>query len=615
MMQVRMKALASLLLCSGCAPSQAHVHSPAGLLIQAVGDSLAVAAPLHLVRESRWTHDVPVLDPQALGRGVVLARGAGSAVVQRDSGGGTQLVTVAPSSPVLYPGDQLLRPPANGVIQLPGFLPTELPGSLAVGTDTVAVLYGDSASLTVRIPVLDAPGCDGPAPRDTLHLSGGDIFGTVAVARRRTGELELEPGGTATLPTGSTHCVRLPDIPDAEYVVALVDRRLINRARTGPEGDPLLFMATATDRTVTPSAPAPAPRQIHPPPDDHAGGHPPLLEAVFGLRERAWQPGERFPVPTPTSRRSARVHHVNRTLVLAAMEGDGQCTHPAWLDAAGRALATLEEHLLPELDRMFGVARPRTGQSGQYLVLASRGPHPASTVAQSFKTPASLAAWTLVDACRAGDSYGELLRLLAHEVTHAYQFQYKHDSRPPGEADMGDSTDWSMEGGATYVASEFIRRQAERDPARAAELHGLLQKAADSVVGALAAGYEQAADFMLHLAASLARETQMTREAADRLVVSGSLEGWSGIDESGLRRIGLARRMSDALGREWDPADALLQWALASTWPPLAVIEMGNGESFRLRWIGGSPARIHVRGGGSLHLQGATVNWSIARIR
>jgi hypothetical protein len=233
--------------------------------------------------------------------------------------------------------------------------------------------------------------------------------------------------------------------------------------------------------------------------------------------------------------------------------------------------------VIPRLRSIFDLAAATTtsDDSGQLLAMLEQS---ASSFSQWWPDAATgHGRWGKVTLQLApnsalGDPAGNAasaLLILAHEVTHTYQFRWRFEHASPWKTFLG--TRWAVEGGATFLSMEAVREQigvpftsnhtlgsyAAEDPRLILQLYA-------APVANLTDGYISGASFLRDLAQRLVVEGGLSVDDAVREVLVGSMEGWWGINEEGLNAgPGLTARMRQRLDAAWNPADALLDWTLS----------------------------------------------------
>jgi hypothetical protein len=561
------------------------------VVLRAIGDSAAVTATmgaertttptLTLVSESRHLNDAPVLDAAGLSRGSIRAVAPGSAILEVSAFGAAPVrlpVRFRPDRPLVVAAGAGAAGDGD-TLRLRGF---GLAGitAVTVGDARATVLGGDSANLLLTVPSMDAPDCATAMVPQGVRVEGADVAAGLAVTRRRRGDLRLAVGQSVRLDAASAHCLRLAAIPGARYALAFLDTRKTERARTGFEGyvsGPARYtVSISAAGTAAPSASASAGAAsltVATAPERRVSSTE-GTERVFG-RTTPWRAGDRFLAPDDATGGTipARVVEVYANgLVFAVAEGqEAAGGMDAWTARADSAFRFFATHGYAAYRRTVAQTAPVTSAgSGQLLVLAARD-NPAymgfNTVDDNGGRPRS---FTRINLAYGFTTSSSVLRVLAHEVAHAWQAQYAADTRPAGAGDWQTGIGWSLEGTADLLAWVVLGRYHGIDPsanwdwARGTSQPALAPYAqlAANTGDDFALGYASAASFGVDLALRMTREGASWDDAVSA-VVQGSLDGWYGYSISGARRSGLAARVRSVLGAGWTPEDALLTWTLS----------------------------------------------------
>ncbi len=597
------------------------------IVLETIGDSSAVTATLGmqstrapaitLVSEARQLPEVAVVDAEALARGVVRGIAPGSAVLSVAAFGGAPArlaVEVKPRRPVVV----AVNASAVGdgdTLRLRGYGLEGL-ASVSVGGTAARVLGGDANTLLVALPSLQTGDCAPGTLRQPLQVQGADVAPGIAVTRRAADEVKLAPGQYLQLTPRAAHCLRLAPEPGARYALAFVDTRQLARARAGFEGQ----MSGPTRYTVTVSeAGTPASRTILPTSfasrsSDASEPASTRRDARLFTRTTPWQVGERFQTTDPTTDApvTARVAAVHGSLVLAVAEGQAaEGGMDAWLARADTALRFFAASGYGIYRRALTSTAPTTSEgSGQLLVMAAREPGAYAGFNETRETAGGVHSVVHLNLSAAPLTAAGTLRVLSHEVAHAWQAQYGADTRPAGTVDARTGAQWSIEGTADLLAWWMLGRFHGIDPdANWDWAKGMAQPStvpyallASSAGDDFTAGYASAASFCLDLATRMVRRGT-SWEAAIAAVVRGSLDGWHGYAVSGARREGLSARVRPVLGAAWSPEDALLTWTLSQAVDDASANEVFQNRAFLRAHSGpgalqgwGAPAVLNTGG-------------------
>jgi hypothetical protein len=247
------------------------------------------------------------------------------------------------------------------------------------------------------------------------------------------------------------------------------------------------------------------------------------------------------------------------------------------------------------------------------------------------------------------------LKVLAHELTHAWQMRYAYTSQPAGPRTVSFGPAWAMEGTADLLAMDLVRRSLGISLTSNWGWENHLRGSNDAIAyalqpadtrGRLSRGYYDAASFLQDVQVRMARRGVSADDALLQ-VARGAVEGWFGVDGAGVRRAGLATRVQAVLGADWQPADAVLLWTLtqaaddqgdspelnnpvyASTsdsenpnaWKSaIDEVQVGRGFAYQVTRAPGSSFFVRLKDDGkggtvslSANVDGA--RWMIARVR
>jgi hypothetical protein len=485
--------------------------------------------------------------------------------------------------------------------------------------------------------------------------------------------LDLQPGQTAPLDAGQAACFRLAAHAGARYALAGFDARSVDAARGAPEpamGGDAVFAVGDGSGAAASKAPdlsrAPAPRAS-------AGVRADVTPDATSPFSRAtpWRVGERFPVrrvDTGETVTARVVRIMGGRYVFALVEADEEGHTGRFVSDTEKAMEVMVRDGLGVLNRTWGAREPVTSSgSGQVLVLYAawnpdQGAGTATTYAAADGSAVGSYVWLNLNVrpgVREGfamlDAPSYRLKVLAHELTHAWQMRYAYETQPAGPRSVSFGPTWALEGTADLVALEVVRRSLGITAGSNWGWQTRLQSPNDAIAyalqpadtrGRVSRGYYDAASFLQDVQLRMVRRGTSTDEALAQ-VARGALEGWYGVDGAGVRRSGLAERARAILGAGWEPADAVLLWTLAQAgddqsdaaelnnsayasvsdadnayaWQP-AVEEVRAGRSFayQVTRAAGSSFYVRVRDDGpggtvSLSANVSGTRWMIARIR
>jgi hypothetical protein len=572
----------------------------ASIVLQAIGDSSGVTATLgaqstrtpafSVASEARLLPEAAVLDAQALARGVVRATAPGSAVLSVAAFGGAPArvsVEVKPLRPVVLSVNEGAVGDGD-TLRLRGYGMAGL-GQVSVGGTPARVLGGDAITLLVAVPSLRTSDCSAGTLRQPLQVQGADVAAGIEVARRAEDEVKLAPGQLLQLTPRAAHCLRLAPEPGARYALAFLDTRQLARARAGFEGrmsGPARYTVTVAEAG---SARAMQPNAVPSHSTDASEPASTTRDARLFSRTTPWAVGERFETTDGDAPVMARVAAVHGGLVLAVAEGQAaEGGTEAWLARGDTALRFFAASGYGIYRRALTPNAPTTSDgSGQLLVLAMRQRGAYSGFNEARETAGAMHSVVHLNLAVAPLTAAGMLRVLSHEVAHAWQAQYGADTRPAGAADARTGAQWSIEGTADLLAWWMLGRFHGIDPdANWDWAKGMAQPAtvpyallASSAGDDFASGYASAASFCLDLATRMVRRGA-SWEAAIAAVVRGSLDGWHGYAVSGARREGLAARVRPVLGEGWSPEDALLTWTLSQAVDDASANEVFQNRAF-----------------------------------
>lgn len=390
--------------------------------------------------------------------------------------------------------------------------------------------------------------------------------------------VSLAVGEAAAPSNRAVRRCELAAIAGAEYVVAWVDTRAIDGARTGtePAFEPYpITLSIAPDAALA----APRPSALRAPLDgaeephgfDRTGANTGTLGGRARERTTPWVLDEEFLLDddyTGLPRRAKVVRVYDGGIAVVRWTDDPDTDLSLYLAQLDTAVALVQQHARPLLRHAFTATDPRSTQAQQYLILLQQD---VLVPARSFAEVSGDTLYTWMDLLPyPWLSATRLAQTLAHELTHSYQRAYMHATRSaPGLPSMTGAALWAVEGGANLISYEFLRRltgepldgnREWRVPAGSVAM-ALFQQRAQPAGGVITDGFDSAMGFFRDLTLRRMATGEGTDDAL-RAVSRGAIEGWFGIDGVSQRQ-GLTARMRERLGASWEPADALLDWTLS----------------------------------------------------
>ncbi len=481
-------------------------------------------------------------------------------------------------------------------------------------------------------------------------LAGCDAAERVAAPLRAGCEaaatVELAPGETAVLDEAAAACFSLAARPYAGYVLAGFDTRGMEAARAGVEPGALEepeYSIVDLSRGGGPAAPSASRAPGTGAATLASVGADAVLESAQTAADpfrhgRPWSEGERFAVGLPgRPPEAARVVRVRAGVVLAVVEADEGPGTARVVQQASEALETLAADGFSTLRATFGEAAPVTSAgSGQLLVVLDAwdpGHGAGGAVVEVDPAGGGVRSWLRMNlqvrpGVRPGfetfDHATYRLKVLAHEMTHAWQLAWLHEATPGGLREVPTWPRWGIEGAADLVAMDVVRRSLGIPLTGNWAWSGHLDAADRAVTfalepadtrGRLPRGYFDASSFLRDLQVRMVR-AGVPADAAMREVARGAVEGWWG----GEGAPGLAGRVRARLGSAWEPADAVLLWTAAQGADDLSAIPAlnnevyadaghpGNGHAWRpatgdLHAAGGFSVRTPQGAGGSFYVR------------
>ncbi len=438
--------------------------------------------------------------------------------------------------------------------------------------------------------------------------------------------LALEVGEWVTLPTAQSICLVFAPT-EGSYAIAYFDTRLVDKARWGleePWPEPHWFDIKVGEGEL-PDADAAAesgstapPRAPPAPPAPPTGICSEAAHDEILCRQQPWVVGDEFLVHSDYvhfladfAGQTASVVGVHDHLVFAVLGQDlTEFRNCEWCQALVDSVGcVVNSAAVPLIRSVFTSTLPVTSPaSGQLLVLLHTREESQSV--GWISDPQFHVLLQISLSFDLGRPQSGRAALLVHELTHAFQRQYAW------ERNFVFYDEWAKEGGADFMASDFLRRQAgisldgNFDAVGAIDLQTWRQNPdrfsyalSFQHSGEIASGYQHAAnllrDFVLRRCKTGEPDT-----LAIRAVLRGALEGWYGAVTADAGD-GLTNRMKQLLGEDWDPVAAVLTWTLSNavddrTSSPRfqnpAVLEAWNPENPRVSWL---PDGTHELGSGN----------------
>jgi hypothetical protein len=562
----------------------------------AIGDSARVTASSNgvstasvsyaVAAESRFLHDLPVLSVEALAAGRLVAGAPGRVTLNVSAFNNPHIplvVIVEPSAPLVMSHSI----EGDGRIRMRGFRLNSIPSSsMTVGGEAVAIVQADSANLTVEVPAFNSTACAG-ASRTELHFEGAVVASPIHVTRQRQGELHLSPGQDVRLTAEQVSCLRLPAVAGSQYAIAFFDPRLMDAARTGPEGPRSgeveytvrdWSAGTASHAIARAAAPLRAQHLRSTSAHESAASFQQASSSCppsqLYCRAVPWTEGERFQTRHADTGETvwAVVHKIyDGRWVFSYYEDDRPVGLEAGLAQVDSAMGYMVREGFSLIRGVFGHDPVTSPGSGQFMftLLDSPSSNGGGNLWRTNSAWSGVRNMTFLNLGPNGwSSYIRALQLLAHEATHAYQAEYLYRSSSASDRHLLLQTRWSGEGGADIVAYEVVRRAlditltANFDWVASTGTDGSVYGAlASSARGGLADGYIQTAAFLHDILVQQVQRGASEHDAL-RAVALGASEGWFGYDPKGWKRTGLTERVRRSLGSSWDPVDAAIRYAV-----------------------------------------------------
>jgi hypothetical protein len=591
--------------------------SLASVALHVVGDSQQVAAKLGAdstslvtlspITQSRWLQEVPVADSLALGRGLVRATGPGSIRLAVRAFGLAMddvAVSVVPPAPLIF---SIGQPgwPADPTIAVRGYRMNALPAdaTVLVGGSPATRLAVDSAQLTANPGLATTTQC-------VLSLTDSASVPGVAslwkgTVRRPTLVPPIAVGETRTI-QGVSNCLKLPPNAGGAYVLAQVDRALIDRAATTAEAyrdtvtvAPYTFSVgevsggAANQSSVSPAmvradiAPKSADVVIVP------GGTPASRAGATTTdplnRATPWTLGEVFFAPGGNGLGTAatdipwRVMRLYPNHVVFAISLADSAV--LWSPEASAKIDSVFGFVLgPKglgvYQSAFGAAFPSTSAgSGQYLAMLERRDQQGFAVCQGDTRRSYFQFGSVVigiPSASGGPLFNPPLSSLV--LTFAHEYTHSWDCVRTGW--QGEAR-WGLEGIAEFVGEEMERLFAG---VGVADNVGYQPPGTTTTwwdlpyLGQFQTGYGESSSFMRHLTWRLSSGYGISWEQARAAVILGSSEGWFG--RGSVAGPGLVSRVRQIAGPQWDPVDARLDVILS-----IAVDDRASGPATEFAYV------------------------------
>lgn len=402
---------------------------------------------------------------------------------------------------------------------------------------------------------------------------------------------DLQPGTGKLLPAGDSLCVTVAT--KGLYAVAYLDAAHIEANRSGNHfGSPAdSFSVSVAFRGPVSVADAAAPSTTAPMPVSGRGTPVDVVTSRGSAegtcdpsmspwcRETPWKVGDEMAVDVANGRK-ATVVAIAPPLVMAEwnnempLEGEGGVIEDAVREAA--------QSVVPMLSAAFdGEVVSTSPGSSQLVLVAQRG-----SLSLTYSRPSETASSSLIILSLnpdVADAVGAALdiRVVAHELTHAWQFRYLYREAGP---DGAWAPHWGIEGGADFVALQYLRSRFGISIDANGEAVGenilytpedVYWQQVDRSFGDIEAGYQQTEPLLRDLMVRLVRAGMSEPDALSN-VAKGAVEGWFGPGNgSSWHPPGMAARMSAGLGRQWDPVTGVLTWVLSD-----ALDDRTTGDTF-----------------------------------
>jgi hypothetical protein len=440
------------------------------------------------------------------------------------------------------------------------------------------------AALAALVP---AAACSGGASNPVGPTGSGAAQPQASTGCSPQLTLDLGVGQTAPLTSEQAACFRLAAHSGARYVLAGFDGRAMDGARQGPEpsissnavyvvgdGSGAAPQPVSGDRIAAAAAPAPVDFRA----DATTDPASPFSRAT------PWSEGDALTLKRVDTGAPATAHVVKvmGRFALALVDADRESHTDKLIGDTEKALGWLISNGVPVLDNVWGAGEPSTSPgSGQVLIVftawdINNGAGATATYAAPDGGNVSSFVWLNLNAKPGTSGYDMLdqvsfrLKLVAHELTHAWQMRYAYTSQPAGPRSVSFGPAWAMEGTADLVSMDLVRRYLGVGLTSNWKWESRLTAPNDGITlaleptdtrGRLSRGYYDAASFLQDVQVRMVRHGADADEALAQ-VARGAVDGWYGVDAAGVRRQGLTDRVRGVLGPQWEPAEAVLLWTL-----------------------------------------------------
>ncbi|HEX6042023.1 hypothetical protein, partial [Longimicrobium sp.] len=341
-------------------------------------------------------------------------------------------------------------------------------------------------------------------------------------------------------------------------------------------------------------------------------------------------------------------------LVLAVEEASVGADTERTVALLNEIVPHFRQHAVPLLRQTFTADLPVTGpESGQLVVLVRGNVSGVGGVAYGASYPDGTASHVLQVEMDPGRDAGSLLEVIVHEVAHAFQLEFAVRSVPASVSWDRPFTRWAIEGGATLVEAEALRRAAGRPYAGNVDFRAAPASSIDEAYlreavlgnGSITSGYNSPASLLLDLVDRRVRAGDDLNVAL-REVSRGALEGWYGRSHESPPRPGMTARMQKRIPG-WRADEAILQWALTAAaddvvkdrdlqnrawlrtgdveltsqygWPPFRELTGGSNRLVQFTRPSGTSGWVRLRDPGqgiSFRVQAVpSVQWRLLRVR